>query len=350
MSALPQAVRDWLAQQPSHVVQSFMLDLASRREGESTTGSIQSLPEAEEPTALEPKAVPAREPWEPPTEEEQALFFNHDRSQPSDEDPELQPALPETKPEHPQPSPQDDTELIKAFESFNLIDLEEPTGTSPAPTAIEVPRAEEVPDSNIAVKAMPKPSNKLTDGTQPTRFNKQHAPPTATALPTTEPSAPPPGEDIWWTSRPITNILSPRHQPKPEGDYWKGWDGSWWAHCWGLEGNKPPPEATRWNREHWAYSLDPAYCQCNRIWVHPRRAIHASTAHSAFTASTPATRGTAGGETISVSTSHSNSASTASSQHQQAPNLELSWTRAREKPRVRPPRSEPSKPHLQRGR
>ena len=28
---------------------------------------------------------------------------------------------------------------------------------------------------------------------------------------------------------------------------------------WGLEGNKPPPEATRWNREHWAHSLDPAY-------------------------------------------------------------------------------------------
>ena len=274
MSALPQAVRDWLAQQPSHVVQSFMLDLASRREGESTTGSIQSLPEADEPTALEPKAVPAREPWEPPTEEEQALFFNHDRTQPSDEDPELQPALPETKPEHTQPSPLDDTELIKAFESFNLIDLEEPTGTSPAPTDIEVLRAEEVPDSNVAVKAMPKPSNKLTDGTQPTRFNKQHAPPTATALPNTEPSAPPPGEDIWWTSRPITNILSPRHQPKPEGDYWKAWDGSWWAHCWGMEGNKPPPGATRWNREHWAYSLDPAYYQCNRIWVHPRRAIH----------------------------------------------------------------------------
>ena len=223
MSALPQAVRDWLAQQPSNVVQSFMLDLASRREGDSTTGSIQSLPEADEPTATEPKDVPARQPCKPPTEEEQAMFFNIDPAQPSDEDPELQPAQPETKPEPQQPSPLDDTELIKAFESFNLIDLETPTGTSPAPTAIEVPRAEEVPESYVAVKAMPKPSNKLTDGAQPTRFNKQHAPPTATALPNTEPTAPPPGEDIWWTSRPITNILSPRHQPKPEGDYWKAW-------------------------------------------------------------------------------------------------------------------------------
>ena len=202
------------------------------------------------------------------------MFFKQKPDQPSDEEPELQPAQPETKPEPPQPSPLDDAELIKAFESFNLIVLETPTGTSPEPTAIEVPKAEEVSESYVAVKAMPKPSNKLTEGAQPTRFNKQHALPAATALPNTEPTAPPPGEDIWWTSRPITSILSPRHQPKPEGDYWKAWDGSWWAHCWGMEGNKPPPEATQWNREHWAYSLDPAYYKCNRIWVHPMRAIH----------------------------------------------------------------------------
>ena len=273
MSALPQAVRDWLAQQPSSVVQSFMLDLASRREGDSTTGSIHSLPEAEEPPAPEPKAVPAREPWEPPTEEEQALFFNTEPAQPSDEDLELQPAEPDTKPEPPQPSPSDDTELIKALESCNLIDLETPIVTSPAP-AFAAPQAAEVAESYVAIKAMPKPPNKLTDGAQTTRFNKQHAPPTASALPKAEPLAPPPGEDIWWTSRPISDILSPRHQPKPEGDYWKAWDGSWWANCWGLEGNKPPPDATRWNREHWAYSLDPAYYKGNRIWVHPRRAIH----------------------------------------------------------------------------
>ena len=75
---------------------------------------------------------------------------------------------------------------------------------------------------------------------------------------------------MWWTSRPITNILSLRHQPKGEAD-----DGSWWAHCWGLEGNKPPPRTPPGGTvEHWAYSLDPAYYQCNRIWVHPRRAIH----------------------------------------------------------------------------
>ena len=354
MSALPQAVRDWLAQQPSHVVQSFMLDLASRREGESTTGSIQSLPEAEEPTALEPKAVPAREPWEPPTEEEQALFCNHDPTQPSDEDPELQPALPETKPEHPRPSPQDDTELIKAFESFNLIDLEEPTGTSPAPTAIEVARAEEVPDSNVPVKAMPKPSNKLTDGTQPTRFNKQHAPPTATALPTTEPSAPPPGEDIWWTSRPITIApdTSPSLRETTESLEWKlvgpllglgGQQASTRSHP--VEqrtlGIQPRPSLL---------PVQPHMGAPKASHSRPASQHGSSTAHSAFTASTPATRGTAGGETISVSTSHSNSASTASSQHQQAPNLELSWTRAREKPRVRPRRSEPSKPHLQRAR
>ena len=156
------------------MVQSFMLDLASRREGESTTGSIQSLPEAEEPTALEPKAVPAREPWEPPTQEEQALFFNHDPTQPSDEDPELQPALPETKPEHTQPSAQDDTELIKAFESFNLIDLEEPTGTSPAPTAIA--RLQRSRESHAEALQQADRRNSANQIQQTTRATNSHSP------------------------------------------------------------------------------------------------------------------------------------------------------------------------------
>ena len=208
MSALPQAVLDWLALQPAHMVQSFMLDLASRREGDSTTGSVNSLQEVEEPSAGEPKPMPAREPWEPPSEEEQDRFFKKKPHQPPAEDTELQPAQPE-QPKPPQPSPLDDTELIQALESFDLIDLETPAGTNTDPSPIEVPKAEDVPEANVAVKAMPKPSNKITEGTQPTRFTKQqHAPPTATALPTTEPTVPPPGEDIWWTSRPITDINS----------------------------------------------------------------------------------------------------------------------------------------------
>ena len=181
MSALPQAVRDWLAQQPSSIVQSFMLDLASRREGDSTTGSIQSLPEAEEPPAPEPKAVPAREPWEPPTEEEQALFFNTEPAQPSEEDLELQPAEPDTKPEPSQPSPSDDTELIKAFESCNLIDLETPIVTSPSP-AFAAPQAAEVAESYVAIKAMPKPPNKLTDGAQNYQVQQATRPTTSLSL------------------------------------------------------------------------------------------------------------------------------------------------------------------------
>ena len=73
MASLPQAVQDWLAQQPNHVVQSFMLNLASRKEGGSTTGSVNSLQDLDEPSAVETTPKPKREPWEPPSSEEQAM-------------------------------------------------------------------------------------------------------------------------------------------------------------------------------------------------------------------------------------------------------------------------------------
>ena len=324
MSALPQAVRDWLAQQPPHVVQSFMLDLASRHEGDSTTGSVNSLQDFEEPPAAEPKAMPAREPWEPPTEEGQAMFFKQTPAQPSDEETELQPAQPETKPEPPQPSPHDDAELIKAFESFNLIDLETPTGTSPEPTAIEVPKAEEVPESYVAVKAMPKPSNKLTEGAQPTRFNKQHAPPSAAALPNTEPTAPRPGEDIWWTSRPITSILSARHRGRLLESLGRQLVGP-------LLGDGGQQAPTRSNPvEPGALGLQPRPSLLSvRIWVHPRRAIH--------------------DQPPSMAPPQPTQPSDRVSEAPQPSDNQLGFprTRAREEHWVRPPRTEPSQPHLQ---
>ena len=171
---------------------------------------------------------------------------------------------------------------------------QQPSG--PAPTAPSTDKA--APDSPVAIKAKPpkpirqapKPAKQVNihdsmvqPPSVPTAvptFHMDHnkqpsflkpdgdeigphaAPSTAPAtVPSPLPVPPlcPPGRDVSWIDRDITGELSPRHQPKPEGEHWYSHDGSWWRNFWPTHGDTVPPEATRARANHCQYSHDPAF-------------------------------------------------------------------------------------------